>query len=77
MEFKMADNVDYIGTDKKFTKHNCSICMEEILTTPKRLREKYVMLIKIVLKTYRACRHKTTLHIFFLHTYDTIIGWKG
>ena len=55
-------------------KSNCILCMEELLTILKKIREKRVTIMNKNLKIYGACRHKTTFHGFFLRTDDIIFN---
>ena len=45
-----------------FTKTNCNLCMEERLTTLKKLRDKHVTITNTNSEIYEACQHKTTFH---------------
>ena len=40
MPFKVVKELNLIGAMKTFTKPHCNICMEERLTTIKKIREK-------------------------------------
>ena len=42
MKFNVVKQLKPIGAMEKFTKPNCNICVEERLTTPKKLRDKRV-----------------------------------
>ena len=74
MRFKVIKQLNPIGAMKIFTKHNCNLCMQERLTILKMLREKYVTVMNKSLEIYRACRHKTTFHRFFLSTNDPVFN---
>ena len=78
MTFKVVKQLNPIGAMKTFTKQNFNLCMEEHLTIFKRLRDKRVTIMNKNLEIYGACRHKTTIHQFFLSTDDPVFnGWKG
>ena len=42
MAFKVVNQIKPIGAMKTFTKPKCNLCMEEILTILKKLRDKRV-----------------------------------
>ena len=74
MMFKVINQLNPIGTMKKFTKPNCNLCMQEILTILKMLRDKRVTVMNKNLEIYGAFRHKTCFHIFCLSTDDPIFN---
>ena len=65
MTFKVVKQLNPICAMKKFTKKNCNLFMRERLTIIKKLRDKHVMVMKNILESYWACRHKTIFHRFF------------
>ena len=69
--FKVIEQLNTIGAMKKFTKHNCNLCMQERLTILKKIR---VMVMNKNLDIYAACRHKTTFYRFFLSTDDPVFN---
>ena len=78
MTFKVVNQINPIGTMKKFTKPNCNLCTYERLTILKNLGEKWVTFMNKNLEIYGACRHKTTYHQFFLSTDNPVFnGWEG
>ena len=74
MTSKIIKRLNLIGAMKTFTKPNCIICMQEYLTILKNLRDKRVMVMKNILETYGACRHKTTFRQFSLRTDDPVFN---
>ena len=72
--FKVVNQLNLIVVMKKFTKPNCNICMQESLTILKNLREKRVTVMNKNSEIYGSCRHKTTLHRFFLSTDDPVFN---
>ena len=78
MTFKVVNKLKPIGAMKTFTKPKCNLCMEERLTILKKIRDKNVTFMNKNLEIYRACRHKMSVHQFFLSTDDPVFnGWKG
>ena len=75
MKFKVVNQLNPIGTMKTFTEPNCNLCMEERLTTPKKLRGKRVMVMNKNSYIYGSCRHKTTFRKNVLSTDDPV--FKG
>ena len=73
MNFKVVKQPNPIGAMKKFTKPNCKLCMEELLTILKQLRDKRVTIMNKNSEIYGACRHKTIFRPFFLSTYDPVL----
>ena len=74
MTFKVIKQLSPIGVMKTFTKPNCNLCMEELLTILKKLRDKRVTIMNENSEIYGACRHKTCFHRFCLSTDDPIIN---
>ena len=74
IKFKVVKQINPIGEIKTFTKPNYNICMEERLTTLKKLRDKSVTIMNYNSDIYWACHHQTTFHHFFLSTDDTIFN---
>ena len=74
MMFKVVKQLNPIGAMETFTKPNCNLCMEERLTILKKLRDKRVTIMNKNSEIYGACRHKTTLHPFFLSTDDPVFN---
>ena len=72
MTFNIVNNLNPIGEMKIFTEPNCSLCMEEFLTTLKKLCEKCVTVVNTNLGLYGAFRYKTTFCRFFISTYDPV-----
>ena len=62
MDFKVVKQLNPIGAMKTFTKTNCNLCMEELLTILKKLRDKHVTVMNNNSEIYGAFRHKTTFH---------------
>ena len=78
MTFKVAKQLNLIGTMNKFKKPNCNLCTEESLTIIKKLCDKRVTIIKVNSEIYGVFWHKTTFYEFFLSTDDPVFsGWKG
>ena len=42
MMFKLVNQINPIGAMKIFTKTNCNLCMDKLLTILRKLRDKYV-----------------------------------
>ena len=74
MTLKVVKHLRPICAMKKFTKPNCNICMEERLTTLKKLRDKHVTIMNNNSEIYGACRHKTCFHRCFLSTDDPVFN---
>ena len=74
MTFKVVKQINPIGAMKTFTKPNCNIYTEELLTILKKLRDKCVMVINKISDIYGVCRHKTTFRQFCLSTYDPVFN---
>ena len=72
--FKVAKQLNPIGTMKIFTKPNCNLCMQECLKILKMLREKRVTVMNKNSEIDGACRHKTTFDRFFLSTDDLVFN---
>ena len=72
--FKVVNKLNPIGAMKKVTKPNCNLCMEELLTILKNLRDKRVTIMNKNLEIYEACRHKTTFHQFCLSTDNPVFN---
>ena len=62
MTFKVVKQLKPIGSMKTFTKPNCNLCMEELLTILKKLHAKRVVVINKNSDIYGVCREKTTFH---------------
>ena len=74
MMCKLVKQLNPIGAMKTFTRPICNLCMQEHLTTLKKLREKRVTIMNKNLEIYGACRHNTTIRQFFLRTDDTVFN---
>ena len=74
MTFKVVKQLKLIGAMKTFTKPNCNLCMQELLTILKKLRDKCVTVMNKNLDIYGACRHKTSFHRFCLSIDDTVFN---
>ena len=74
MTFKGAKQINPICSMRTFMKPNCNLCMEERLTILKKIRDKNVTFMNKNLEIYRACRHKMSVHQFFLSTDDPVFN---
>ena len=74
MTFKVVKQLNLIGAMKTFTKANCNLCMEELLTILKKMRDKRVKIMNKNSDIYGAYRHKTTFHRFCLSTDDAVFN---
>ena len=74
MTFKVTKQLNPIGAMKTFTEPNCNLCIQECLTTLKKLRDKRVILMNKNLEIYGAFRHKTTFDQFCLSTDDPVFN---
>ena len=74
MTFKVLKQLNPIGMMKTFTKPNCNLCMQERLTTLKKIRDKRVTIMNINWEIYWAYQHKTTFYRFCLSTDDPIFN---
>ena len=74
MAFKAVKQLSPADAIKTFTKPNCNICMEELLTTLKNLRDKRVTIMNKNSEIYGACQHKTCFQIFCLSTDDPVLN---
>ena len=72
MDFKVVNQINTIGATKTFTKPNCNLWMEELLTILKKLGDKRVMVRNKNPDIYGAYRHKRTLNRFCLSTDDKV-----
>ena len=66
--FKVIKQLNPIVATKIFTKANCNLCMQELLTILKKLRDKRVTIINKNSDIYGAFRHKRTFCRFCLST---------
>ena len=73
--FKVVNQINFIGTMRKFMKPNCNLCMEEHLTIRKNICEKHVKIMNKNSDIYWACWQKTTFHPFCLSTDDPVSNW--
>ena len=74
MTFKVLKQLNPIGAMKTFTKPNCNLCMQELLTILKKLHDKRVTVMNNNLEIYRSFRHKTIFHKFCLSTDDPVFN---
>ena len=74
MTFKGLKQLKPIGAMEIFTKPNFNLCMEELLTIIKKLRDKHVTIMNNNLEIYGACRHKATFRQFCLSTVDPVFN---
>ena len=74
MTSKVVKQLNYIGAMKTFTKPNCNLCMEERLTTLKKIRDKRVTIMNKNSEIYGSCRHKTIFRRFCLSTDDPVFN---
>ena len=74
MAFKLVKQINPIDAMDKFTKPDCNLCMEELLTILKKIRDKHVTIMNKNLEIYGAFRHKTTFHRFYLSTDDPVLN---
>ena len=72
MPFKVVNQINHISAMKTFMKPNYNLCMEERLTTLKKLRDKHVTVMNMSSEIYRPCQNKTTFRRFCLSTDDTV-----
>ena len=77
MTFKIVKQLNLIGAMKTFTKPNCNLFIEELLTILKKLCDKCVTIMNKNSEIYGACRHKTTFYQFFLSTDDPVFVFNG
>ena len=64
MTFELINQINPIGVMKTFTKPNCNLCMQERLTTLKKIRDKRVTIMNINWEIYWAYQHKTTAECY-------------
>ena len=74
MTFKVAKELNPIGTMNKFTKPDCNLCTEESLTIIKKLCDKRVTIMKVNSEIYGAFWNKTNFYAFFLSTVDPVFN---
>ena len=74
MMFKVVKHLNPIGAMKTIKKPNCNLCMEEILTIPKKLRDKRVTIMNKNWEVYGVCRHQNSFHQFSLSTDDPVFN---
>ena len=55
MTFKVVKQINPIGAMKTFTKPNCNLCIEEIVTILKKLRDKRITITNKNSEIYGAC----------------------
>ena len=72
MLFNVVNHLNLIGTMKTFTKPNCNLCMKEILTILKNLRDKSVTVMNKNSAMYGACQLKRTFHKCFLFRFKRV-----
>ena len=74
MTFKVVKQLKPIGSMKTFTKPNCNLCMEELLTILKKLHAKRFVVINKNSDIYGVCREKTTFHRFCRSSDDPVFN---
>ena len=74
MTFKEVKQINPIGAMKTFTKPNYNLCMKELLTILKKVRDKCATIMNKNSETYGVCRYKTTFRRVFLSTDDPVFN---
>ena len=74
MTFKVVNQLNTIFAMKTFMKPNYNLCMEELSTILKKLRDKCVTIMQKNLEIYGSCRHKMNFRRFCLSIDDHVLN---